>query len=418
MCQRLHSGGCGKDRVRVLEEKGLDLAATRMCIPPTHFDQSLGEATVKQQVAGQVGVRTRANVEHADEGAPKRLPEPHSMRSQILRGNLTDVGARTQDQGADQPAWRQSTARLGDLVELVQKARAVRMHAITQEVVDALDLEQIGVDVIEQERVQDLAEHVGRTWKLSVLNRTSAGHLRGGKSDDEKSIHPEMDRRSHRSVQAETAVAVNLVSDLYGRKNQRNCGRSENVVLTDLRPPNQGVETQALGDSDSGRRVDEDDRLTGADVCGADGECAKLLGSNVLAELPPVDVASDECRQRRWIEYAPRLATAAEQHPVESRRLPQPKTEDVSELEPRPQRHESSDPAWDVVKVRRDERSVDGSDARARDQIDLGWSAGHVSKLVEDVLEHTDFVSPPRAAAGEYQAKTTQCRSSSLKLIR
>ena len=48
---------------------------------------------------------------------------------------------------------------------------------------------------------------------------------------------------------------------------------------------------------------------------------------------------------------------------------------------------------------RGDERAVDGADAGAGDQVDLGWIASRVAELAEDVLEDPDLIRASRATS-------------------
>ena len=68
------------------------------------------------------------------------------------------------------------------------------------------------------------------------------------------------------------------------------------------------MKAEALGDPDTGRRVDEDHGLSGTDVCRADRERPEPAGPNVLAELAPVDVAADQRTERSRVEDTARPA--------------------------------------------------------------------------------------------------------------
>jgi hypothetical protein len=124
-------------------------------------------------------------------------------------------------------------------------------------------------------------------------------------------------------------IAVDLVADLDGWKDQRNGGGGKHVVLADLGPADQRVEAQTLGNSNAGSCIDEDDGLPRADVRGAHGEGAKRAAANVSPEAAPANGPSNEGRERRRIEYAACLTGAAEEHTIKARGLAKPKPEHV-----------------------------------------------------------------------------------------
>ena len=98
MFHPIHSRGCGKDGFWILEQERFDLGPPGVCIAPAHLDQGLREASVEQQIAREVGVGPSAHVEQAEERATEALAESNTIGSEVVRGHLSDIDARPQDQ--------------------------------------------------------------------------------------------------------------------------------------------------------------------------------------------------------------------------------------------------------------------------------------------------------------------------------
>jgi hypothetical protein len=245
---------------------------------------------------------------------------------------LANVGGWPQHQRADQATLCQGAARLRGFVDSLEELWTVRADSVVQEVVDALHFEKIGIDVIEKERVEHLSEHVGCAGKLAVLHGAPVRRVRSRKPDDQEAVHTEVDRRPHRCVEPQTAIAVDLVADLDSWEDQGNRSGSEHVVLADPRPANQRMQPQTLGNSNARGRVDEDHGLPGAHMSGAHRERAKRPGAEVLPQAAPTNVPANQGRERGGIEHATRLAAAAKKHSIEPCSLAKAEAEHLRKL--------------------------------------------------------------------------------------
>ena len=94
MCLRTQSWREGKDGIGVLEEKRFDFGSFGVGISAAHLDEGLRETPVEQQVAGEVRVGSGADIEHADERAPKALAESHPVGGEVVRSDLSDIDRR------------------------------------------------------------------------------------------------------------------------------------------------------------------------------------------------------------------------------------------------------------------------------------------------------------------------------------
>src|SRR5687767_10558525 len=135
------------------------------------------------------------------------------MGAEVLAGETSDVEARSDRERADDASLRLA-AREGFSVELGDEPVAVGGSAFFEDVVDALELLEIVRDVIEEERVEHLAEQERCARRAASLERGRSVLRRSAHGHHQQTIGAEMYRGRHRRVEAETSVDVELAVDL------------------------------------------------------------------------------------------------------------------------------------------------------------------------------------------------------------
>src|SRR5262249_56902597 len=97
------------------------------------------------------------------------------------------------------------------------------------------------VDVVEEERVQDLPREVrdGAVVRLAVGGEESLLLRRRhvAESDDQEVIRAEAERRGERRVETEPSVAEEAAVDPRRREEKRDRGRGQRVLGGEARPP-------------------------------------------------------------------------------------------------------------------------------------------------------------------------------------
>ena len=123
---------------------------------------------------------------------------------------------------------------------------------------------EVDVDVIEEERVEHLAEQERRAGRArDVAERPSLRHdaLHLARAADREDVRrAEAERRRDRRVLAKPAVEIELVVDPHGREEHRDRRARERVVRADVIGAEERARRRRLRDVDVGRRLHEDDR--------------------------------------------------------------------------------------------------------------------------------------------------------------
>src|SRR5690606_22951905 len=140
------------------EEELAQLVVLRARVGAPELDQLAGVRPVEEQVAREVGgIRALPDVEDAEQRAAELPTDRGALAPQDLRRQPAEILARPHHERA-YDATLDAAARERNRVRAGDEVLAVGGHAIAQQVVDALELLEVGPDVVQEERVENLAE--------------------------------------------------------------------------------------------------------------------------------------------------------------------------------------------------------------------------------------------------------------------
>ena len=258
---------------------------------------------------------------------------------------------------------------------------------------------EVGLDVIEQEGVEDLAEHERRAGRL---------HLGDGSTPLTSRDRPTAKRASRRGgapARSECSGGrrrrVELAADADVREEEGDGGRRERVRRADQRAAHDGARRRGRGHVPSGP------------------VCMKMtvrpeatsVAETLSAERWPRRSVRAIARQgiSRSMSFAigrtsksPTVCSPPpQQDAVHAERLAEAEAEHVGEVQRRPEIDQTAHALGRVLEVRGEVARVDRADGRAAEDVEARRRAAEASERVEDVREDADLVGAARAAAGE-----------------
>jgi len=127
------------------------------------------------------------------------------------------------------------------------------------------------------------------------------GGTPGAHPDDQQAVGSEVDRRAQGVHLAHGAVAEVLLSDLDGRKQQRDRGARHQVIERQL-----GAAPHALHPcpvADGLDAVEEGDRAAGAVAGGTQRESPQVPARDAAADAGAIDMHAQQRAQRRVVEH-------------------------------------------------------------------------------------------------------------------
>ena len=144
--------------------------AARLRVGAPHLDELAAEVTVEEQVAREVGLVADADVEQRQEALRDERLAHEAALAHVLAREPADVLARANREAVDVAVHRRAAA-LRVAADRLEEAVAVRARAVLDDVVQAVKQLEVDVDVIEQERVEHLAEQERRAGRAQVSRR-------------------------------------------------------------------------------------------------------------------------------------------------------------------------------------------------------------------------------------------------------
>ena len=152
---------------------------------------------------------------------------------EYLPCELSEVGRRANHEVVDS-LERVAALAVRDRVDSLEKIGAVGLLAVLEDLVHQTHACEVGVDRVEQERVQYLAEQEGQARIVldALLRERGFVRLPGllAQCDHEHAIGAEPQRGRERGVEAQPAVGEVAAADADRRKQHRNRRGRERVM--------------------------------------------------------------------------------------------------------------------------------------------------------------------------------------------